>query len=124
MRYVLHHKITEKGDPMRIRKKMDDMPEEEILLMARVSDALAHPARIRIFRYIMHCNKAMEKVCNKDVVATFDYAQATISQHIKTLTKADLVQVKKEDKYSYYYANIGTLGKYLNATRKFTWSDS
>lgn len=96
------------------------MPEEEILLMAKVSDALAHPARIRIFRYIMNCNRTMEKVCNKDVVAAFDYAQATISQHIKILAKADLVEIKKENKYSYYYANIGTLGKYLDATRRFT----
>jgi ArsR family transcriptional regulator len=105
---------------MRIRKISDDMPEEEILLMAKVSDALAHPARIRIFRYIMNCNRTMEKVCNKDVVAAFDYAQATISQHIKILAKADLVEIKKENKYSYYYANIGTLGKYLDATRRFT----
>ncbi len=105
---------------MRIRKISDDMPEEEILLMAKVSDALAHPARIRIFRYIMNCNRTMERVCNKDVVAAFDYAQATISQHIKILSKADLVEIKKENKYSYYYANIGTLGKYLDATRRFT----
>lgn len=105
---------------MRIRKISDDMPEDEILLMAKVSDALAHPARIRIFRYIMNRNKAMERVCNKDVVAAFDYAQATISQHIKILARAELIQVKKEDKFSYYYANIGTLGKYLDATRRFT----
>lgn len=106
---------------MRIRKKVDidDMSQQEIMLMAKVSNALAHPARIRIFRYIMNCNKVMEKVCNKDVVAAFDYAQATISQHIKVLAKADLIQVKKEDKYSYYYANIGTLGKYLDVTRRF-----
>ena len=45
--------------------------------------------------------------------------QATISQHIKKLVEADLIQVKKDDKFSMYYANIGILGKYLNATKKF-----
>ena len=41
---------------MRLRKESDDLQEEEVLLIANVSDALAHPVRIRIFRYIMKCN--------------------------------------------------------------------
>ena len=53
---------------MRLRKDPDEMLEEEILLIARVSDALAHPARIRIFKYIMQSNRAMVLVCNKDLV--------------------------------------------------------
>ncbi|MGN0711360.1 MAG: ArsR/SmtB family transcription factor [Anaerovoracaceae bacterium] len=105
---------------MRLRKETDDMQEEEILLVAQVSDALAHPARIKIYQYIMKCNKERIPVCNKDVVAAFDYSQATISQHLKKLIQADLIQPQKKDKYSYYYANIGILMKYLNATKKFS----
>ena len=101
---------------MRLRKDTDEMLEEEILLIARVSDALAHPARIKIFRYIM------VQVCNKDLVAHFDYAQATISQHAKKLVDSGLVEVKKQDKFSYYYANLGILMQYLNATKKFSVS--
>ena len=104
---------------MRLRKEQDEMLEEEVLLIAQVSDALAHPARINIFRYIMQSNRAMIQVCNKDLVAHFDYAQATISQHTKKLVDSGLVEVKKKDKYSYYYANLGMLIKYLNATKKF-----
>lgn len=104
---------------MRLRKETDDMQEEEILLVARVSDALAHPARIKIYRYIMQCNRNRTTVCNKDVVQAFAYSQATISQHIKKLVEAELVQVKKQDKFSIYYANIGILGRYLDATKKF-----
>lgn len=104
---------------MRLRKESDDMQEEEILLVAQVSDALAHPARIKIFRFIMNCNRNRQTVCNKDVVAAFDYSQATISQHIKKLVQADLVQVKKSDKFSIYYVNIGILGKYVDAVKKF-----
>lgn len=104
---------------MRLRKDADDLQEEEILLIAKVSDALAHPARIKIYRFIMQNNRNRIPVCNKDVVAAFDYSQATISQHIKKLVEAELVQVKKDDKYSMYFANIGILGKYLNATKKF-----
>ena len=50
---------------MRLRKESDEMLEEEILLIAKVSDALAHPARVKIFRYIMQANRAMVLVCNK-----------------------------------------------------------
>ena len=44
---------------MRLRKDTDDIQEDEILLIAKVSDALAHPARIKIFLYIMQANRAM-----------------------------------------------------------------
>jgi DNA-binding transcriptional ArsR family regulator len=104
---------------MRLRKELNELQEEEILLIAQVSDALAHPARIKIYRFIMKCNKDRVSVCNKDVVAAFDYSQATISQHIKKLIDAELVQVQKNDKFSMYYANFGILMKYLDATKKF-----
>lgn len=104
---------------MRLRKESDDLQEDEILLIANVSDALAHPVRIKIFRFIMKCNMERQLVCNKDVVAEFNYSQATISQHIKKLQQAELVQVKKKEKFSYYFANIGILGKYVKAVNKF-----
>ncbi|MBQ6370686.1 MAG: winged helix-turn-helix transcriptional regulator [Firmicutes bacterium] len=104
---------------MRLRKELDEMQEKEILLIARISDALAHPARIKIFRYIMQQNRERKQVCNKDLVAYFDYSQATISQHVKKLVDADLVQVVKKDRFSYYYVHLGTLNDYLTATKKF-----
>ncbi|MCL1808229.1 MAG: helix-turn-helix domain-containing protein [Clostridiales bacterium] len=104
---------------MRLRKETDELQEEEILLVARVSDALAHPARIKIYRFIMKRNKDRVPVCNKDVVAAFDYSQATISQHLKKLAESELIQVQKNDKFSMYYANLGVLVKYLDATKKF-----
>ena len=104
---------------MRLRKESDELQEKEILLMAQVSDALAHPARIRIFRYIMQCNKERKPVCNKDLVEYFDYAQATISQHVKKLVDAELLQVKKQDRFSYYYVHLGRLQNFVDATKKF-----
>ncbi|MCQ4636879.1 helix-turn-helix domain-containing protein [Anaerovorax odorimutans] len=104
---------------MRLRKESDTIQDEEVLLIAKISDALAHPARINIYRFIMQCNRQRENVCNKDVVAAFDYSQATVSQHIKKLVNSGLIEVKKVDKYSYYYANMGSLARYLAATKKF-----
>jgi ArsR family transcriptional regulator len=104
---------------MRLRKDVDQLLDEEVLLIARASDALAHPVRIYLLRYIMNSNANRQPVCTGDLVEAFDYAQATISQHMKRLVSSGLVDVKKENKYSYYYANIGVLSKYLDATRKF-----
>ena len=81
---------------MRIRKDQDDMQDAEITLIATVSDALAHPARIRMFRYIMQANRAMVTVCNKDLVEHFDYAQATVSQHMKKLVEQLLFLARGE----------------------------
>ena len=38
---------------------------------------------------------------------------------LKKKTKKNSKKVKKKDKYSYYYANLGILMQYLNATKKF-----
>ena len=62
----------------------------------------------------------METVCNKDLVASFDYAQATISQHMKKLIQSGLIEVKKIDKFSYYYANLGILMQYINVTKIYS----
>ena len=103
---------------MRIRKTTGIINEEEVLLIAKASDALAHPARVEIFRFIYKENMARHQVCNKDVVAAVGYAQATVSQHLNKLVISGLVEVKKKETYSYYYVNIGILGKYLNAVKK------
>ena len=103
---------------MRLRKEGDNLQEEEILFLSRISDALAHPVRIKIFKYILKNNANRNPICNKNVVEDFDYSQATISQHIKKLIQAELVQIKRVDKFSMYYANIGILGKYMSSLKK------
>lgn len=108
---------------MRIRKKnveIDSLTSEEVELVANVSDALAHPARLELYRYIMTQNRRMNKVCTGDLVKYFDYAQATISQHMKVLVRSGLVDVKNEERFAYYYANLGVLMKYTDAVKKYT----
>ena len=104
---------------MRLRKEPDTMQEQEVLLIAEVSDAFAHPARIKMFRYIMKCIRERTPVCNKDLIAEFGYAQATTSQHIKKLVDAKLLETRKSDKFTYLYANLGMVQQYVNAVRKF-----
>ena len=103
---------------MRIRKDTDIYNEEEIRLISAASDALAHPLRVELFRYIYTENIARRPVCNKDLVAAFDYAQATISQHMKKLLISGIVTAEKKGTYSYYFVNLGMLAKYLDAVKK------
>ena len=107
---------------MRIRKEKDFTDETglDYELISTVSDALAHPVRLQLFRHIMQCNRKMKSICTKDLVADCDYAQATISQHMKKLVKSGLVEIKKQEKFSYFYANLGVLMRYNNTVKKFS----
>lgn len=105
---------------MRIRKNDIGIDESELEMIATVSDALAHPVRLKLFRHIMQSNRTMTNVCNGDLVKEFGYAQATISQHMQKLVKSGLVETKKQNKFTYYYANLGMLMKYIDNTKKYS----
>ena len=105
---------------MRIRKDNKELLENEIMLISDVSDALAHPLRVKILKYIMTQNRNMKPVCTKDLVEEFGYAQATISQHMKKLVLAGLVESKHKEKFNYYYVNLGILARYVDAAKTFS----
>ena len=56
--------------------------------LASLAKALAHPARIAILEYLFQSKSC---VCG-DIVNEIGLAQATISQHLKALKEAGLVQ--------------------------------
>ena len=64
---------------MRIRKEIDDR-SEDVLYLAGIADALAHPVRVAILKYVAEKNQVRNDVCNNDLVQYLDYSQATISQ--------------------------------------------
>ena len=106
---------------MRIRKQgpIDEvLKEEDFLAAAKVADALAHPARIRMLRFILTENLARRTVANKDLVREFDYAQATISQHVSKLVVGGLIEVKKKATSSYYFAKVGKLSVFAETLKK------
>lgn len=104
---------------MRIRKEFEQMPDEQILKTARISEALSHPGRIKIFRFIMKCNSNRTPVRNKDIVEEFEYSQATISQHLNKMIIAELLETKQEGTSTYYFVNIGIIGQYIELLKTF-----
>jgi ArsR family transcriptional regulator len=110
---------------MRIRKPGPDiqgMAENEIDFAAKTSDALAHPARIRMLHFILSENLARRIVTNKDIVAAFDYSQATVSQHLTKLVIGGLIETKKKGTSTCYYARVGALSTYVKTLQRIDFA--
>lgn len=56
--------------------------------LARIAKALGHPARIAIIEFLVSTNKCI----TGDIVDELPLAQPTISQHLKELKNAGLIQ--------------------------------
>ncbi len=83
--------------------------------MAEIANALAHPLRVALVRYLSTKNygKGVDNVaCNKDLVKMFDYSQSTMSQHVKILKEAGVFITESKDKFTYYYPNKELLRKF------------
>jgi ArsR family transcriptional regulator, arsenate/arsenite/antimonite-responsive transcriptional repressor len=66
--------------------------------LATMAKALAHPARIAILQYLM---KKGTCVCG-DIVDELPLSQSTISQHLKELKKAGIIQGNIEGTFTCY----------------------
>ena len=101
---------------MRLRRRTEtnSIVNENTVCLAKAADALAHPLRIEIFKYIVLCNKERITVKNKDLVKAFGYSQATVSQHINILKEGGLLTTRALGTSTCYYANIGSIQKFIN----------
>lgn len=72
---------------------------------ARIYAALAHEVRLRILRHLM----LQDACCCKEIVSTVDLAQSTVSQHLKVLVQAGLVDYRPERQSSRYSVNVQAL---------------
>jgi DNA-binding transcriptional ArsR family regulator len=77
--------------------------------------ALSHPARLQILRYLA----GADACCCKDVVECLDLAQSTVSQHLKVLVEAGLVDFAPERQRSRYTVNRGRLSALSRALEAF-----
>lgn len=74
---------------------------------ATIFKALGHPARIAIVEYLL---KAKSCICG-DIVNEFPLAQPTISQHLKELKNAGIIQGSIEGKTVCYCLNPDVIYK-------------
>ncbi len=86
--------------------------------MAEIGNALAHPVRVALVRYLTKKNygQGVDNItCNKDLVGMFEYSQSTISQHVKILKDCGLFTTDVKNKFTYYYLNKYLLREYTKS---------
>ena len=75
--------------------------------MAQLFKALAHPARIAILEYLLSVDTC---ICG-DIVDHLPLAQPTVSQHLKELKQAEIIQGSVEGTAICYCINEKTMQK-------------
>lgn len=68
--------------------KKQTTTESDMKKLSELSKALSHPVRLNILRILNERNTC---ICN-DLVIRLPVAQSTVSQHLKELKKAGLIQ--------------------------------
>lgn len=103
---------------MRIRSDISsDYISDKDIALAEIADALSHPLRVALLRYVKTKNSGQgvdNETCNKDLVNMFNYSQSTISQHIKILKNCGLFVTESKDRFTFYYVNIDLLNQFKN----------
>lgn len=88
--------------------RKEEFPERDIQL-SDWCKALAHPARIAILRTLA---SKKECICG-DLVIDLPLAQSTVSQHLKALKEAGLIQGEVDGPRSKYCVNRKNFEKFL-----------
>lgn len=82
-----------------------DQQADADLKMSRLAKALGHPARVAIVRMLLKKNQC---VCG-EIVDQLPLAQSTVSQHIKKLKEAGLIQGEVDGPRTCYCVNRDAL---------------
>lgn len=87
----------------------------ELVQIAEMGRALAHPARVAILRAIA----AKQGCVCGEIVDLLPLAQSTVSQHLKILKEIGLVKGEIEGPRSCYCIDWDVLGKYSATFKRF-----
>lgn len=81
--------------------------------LAEMAKAIAHPARIAILEYLL---KKGSCVCG-DIVDELPLSQSTISQHLKAMKAAGIIQGNIEGTYRCYCVDMAKCGELMQSIR-------
>jgi ArsR family transcriptional regulator len=82
--------------------------------LAKLAQALGHPHRIAILRYLGCCNAC---ICG-DIVERLPIAQSTVSQHLKRLKEAGWIEGTIEGPRTCYCINPKTVARFRELIEK------
>jgi DNA-binding transcriptional ArsR family regulator len=92
-----------------LRKASFSVPAyvQALRLSADIMRALAHPLRLQIITFI----DGRESACVSDIHAGLNIEQSLVSQHLRVLRQAGLVQTARVGKFVHYTLNYDRLEK-------------
>ena len=88
------------------------MNESEIALICK---ALGDENRVQIIKML-----TAGELCACRILDAFNITQPTLSHHMKILTECNLVNSRKEGKWTYYSINGETFSAFMDAVSEFT----
>ena len=88
------------------------MKESEIAVICK---ALGDENRVQIIRMLTG-----GELCACKILDAFNITQPTLSHHMKILTDCNLVNSRKEGKWTYYSVNCERISEFKNAISEFT----
>ena len=97
-----------------MNKSKKDQFSTEIQEIAEFAKAISHPARIAILQTLAEKNSC---ICG-EIVDVLPLSQSTVSQHLKELKDAGIIQGEIQGPKSCYCINTDTLEKKFNALNK------
>lgn len=96
------------------QNKKEEFTKQDVEL-ADFAKALAHPARVAILKTIAKRN---ECICG-EIVEVLPLAQSTVSQHLKELLKAGLIQGRVDGTKSCYCINPKAFERFMKSVGNF-----
>ena len=88
------------------------MNESEIAVICK---ALGDENRVQIIKML-----SGGELCACKILDAFNITQPTLSHHMKILTDCNLVNSRKEGKWTYYSINCEKFSEFKNAVAEFT----
>lgn len=88
------------------------MNESEIAVICK---ALGDENRVQIIKML-----SSGELCACKILDAFNITQPTLSHHMKTLTDCNLVNSRKEGKWTYYSINCEKFSEFKKAVSEFT----
>jgi DNA-binding transcriptional ArsR family regulator len=90
--------------------------EMNIVAFARICKALGHPTRVRIIEHL----RSMDRCICGEIVNILPLAQSTVSQHLKCLKDAGLIQGNVEGPRTCYCLNKDMLERFRQMADKLS----
>lgn len=91
---------------------MKTLNESEIAVICK---ALGDENRVKILKML-----SSDELCACKILDAFNITQPTLSHHMKTLTECNLVNSRKDGKWTYYSINCEKFMNFKNTVAQFS----